>query len=63
MAIFVATLEEDIQNLSNILEGFGEVARLCTNFHKCFVFSIRCGDNLDDVLDGLSVMRTSFTLA
>jgi hypothetical protein len=30
--IFLAPITEDILNLSNILEGYGEVTGLCTNF-------------------------------
>jgi hypothetical protein len=33
-AIFLDPLKEDIHNLANILDGFGEVTGLCTNFLK-----------------------------
>jgi hypothetical protein len=35
--IFVAPVKEDISNLSNILEGFGEVSGFCTIFQKSSV--------------------------
>jgi hypothetical protein len=62
-AIFAAPIKEDIQNLSSILEGFGEVSRLGANLQKSYVVHIRCDDiNLDEVLHGLPVVRASFTL-
>jgi hypothetical protein len=33
-SIFVGSIKEGIQNLSSIIDGFGEVNSLCTNFHK-----------------------------
>jgi hypothetical protein len=41
-AVFVAPLREDIINLAKILESFGEVTGLCTNFQKSSVVPIRC---------------------
>jgi hypothetical protein len=41
-AVFVAPFREDIINLAKILESFGEVTGLCTNFQKSSVVPIRC---------------------
>jgi hypothetical protein len=32
--VFVAPIKEDIMNLASILQNFGEVTGLCTNFQK-----------------------------
>jgi hypothetical protein len=62
-AVFVAPIKEDIQNLAMILEKFGDVTGLCTNFQKSFVVPIRCPHiDLDDVLAGIPATRTSFPL-
>jgi hypothetical protein len=62
-AVFVAPIKQDIQNLAKILEGFGIVTGLCTNFTKSSVVPIRCGNiNLDDVLEGIATTRASFPL-
>jgi hypothetical protein len=34
VALFVAPIKEDIRNLEAILQSFGEVTVLCTNFQK-----------------------------
>ena len=58
---FCGNDKEDIQNLSSVLDGFGEVTDLCTNFQKSCVVPIRCEHvNLDDALQGHPVARTSF---
>jgi hypothetical protein len=60
-AIFMEPLKEDIQNLSSILDHFGEVSGLVTNFQKSMVIPIRCHEvYLDDELEGLPVVRGSF---
>lgn len=57
-AIFVAPIKEDILNLASILEGFGEVTGLCTNFHKSSVVPIRCGQiDLDAILQDLGLSQ------
>jgi hypothetical protein len=61
--IFIAPSKQDVQNLTAILQGFGEVTGLCTNFHKSSVVPICCNNiNLDDILHGTLVLRTSFPL-
>ena len=61
--IFVAPFKQDIQNLASILNGFGEVTGLRTNFQKSAVVPIQCGEvDLDDVLSGTPVERVSFPL-
>ena len=62
-AIFVAPIKEDIQNLTEILREFGIVTGLCTNLQKSSVAPIRCNQiDLDDLLDGLPVVRTTFPM-
>jgi mannosylglycoprotein endo-beta-mannosidase len=52
-AVFVAPIKNDVRNLACILQRFGEVIGLCTNFTKSSVAAIRCGNIvLNDVLDG-----------
>jgi hypothetical protein len=41
--LFLAPFKEVIENLTSILQGFGEVTGLCTNFQKSIIFPIRCG--------------------
>jgi hypothetical protein len=61
--IFVAPMKEDIQNLSSILDIFWEATGLVTNFKKSLVVPIRCQNiALDDVLEGLPVIRASFPI-
>ena len=62
-AVFVAPIKEDIINFAKILESFGEVTGLCTNFEKSFVVPIRCANiNLHEVLHGIPATTTSFPL-
>jgi mannosylglycoprotein endo-beta-mannosidase len=62
-AIFVAPIKHDIQNLALILESFGVVTGLCTNFSKSSVVPIRCANiNLDEILEGILATRASFPL-
>ncbi|KAK1684747.1 hypothetical protein QYE76_045595 [Lolium multiflorum] len=60
-AVFVAPIKEDIANMDTILERFGEVTRLCTNFQKSSVVPIRCTD-LDLAGGGIPAVRASFPL-
>jgi hypothetical protein len=61
--VFVAPNKEDITNLAAILDKFGEVTGLCTNFQKSAVVPIRCRDiPLDDILADMSATRASFPL-
>jgi hypothetical protein len=63
VAVFVAPIKSDVQNLAAILENFGEVAGLCTNFLKSSVVPIRCGNiSLDEVLEGIPATCASFPL-
>jgi hypothetical protein len=51
VAVLVAPIKKDIQNVVAVLAGFGEVTDLCTNFQKSNVVPTRCGEiNLDDIL-------------
>jgi hypothetical protein len=62
-AIFVAPIKHDIQNLAVILQCFGNITGLYTNFTKSSVVPIRCQNiDLDDVLEGISATRASFSL-
>ena len=62
-AIFMAPIKSDIDNLSTILKGFGDVTGLCTNFHKSSVVPIRCSNvDLDHVLSGVPVSRATFLM-
>jgi hypothetical protein len=62
-AVFVALFKDDIQNLDAILQSFGEVTGLCTNFLKSHVVPIRCDNiDLDEVLQGIPAMCASFPL-
>ena len=59
--IFIKPAGRDISNLALILKNFGEVTSLTTNLLKTSVTPISCeGMNLDDILAGFPVMRTSF---
>jgi hypothetical protein len=59
----VAPIKDDIQNLGKILESFGDVTGLRTNFNKSTVVPIRCGGtNLDDILHGIPALRSNFPL-
>ena len=62
-ALFVAPLQEDIRTLANILNSFGEVTGLKTNFQKSTVIPIQCqGIDLGPVLNGLAARRASFPI-
>ena len=62
-AIFLAPIKKDVDNLANILRGFGEVTGLCTNFHKSSMVPIRCNNlDLDHITQNLPATRASFPL-
>lgn len=62
-AIFVAPFKEDIEQLTHILEGFGEVTGLVTNLEKSLVAPIRCsGIDLYSVLQCFPSVRSSFPM-
>jgi hypothetical protein len=62
-AIFVNPIKEDIGALTELLNKFGEVSGLKTNFKKSSVVPIRCeGIDLDYVLGGLPIIKTNFPL-
>ena len=62
-ALFVAPLQDDIRTLANILNSFGEVTGLKTNFQKSTVIPIQChGIDLGPVLNGLAARRASFPI-
>jgi hypothetical protein len=59
--VFVVPIKEDNQNLVTILESFGEVTQLCTNFKTSSVVPIICGHiNIDEILEGIMVARVYF---
>jgi retron-type reverse transcriptase len=62
-AVFVASVKDDMQNLASILQHFGEVTGLCTNFSKSSVVPIRCENiDLDVVLEGTPEAHATFPL-
>ena len=62
-AVFLAPIKRDVDNLANILRGFGEVTGLCTNFHKSSFVPIGCNHlDLGILTQGLPATRTSFPL-
>ena len=62
-ALFVAPLQDDIRTLANILNSFGEVTGLKTNFQKSTVIPIQCqGIDLGSVINGLAARRASFPI-
>lgn len=62
-AIFVKPVQEDVSNLATILQCFGEVTGLCTNFQKSSVVPIRCRNlDLEAILQGLPAARASFPM-
>ena len=62
-ALFVAPLQDDIRTLANILNSFGEVTGLKTNFQKSTVIPIKCqGIDLGSVLGGFAARRASFPI-
>jgi hypothetical protein len=61
VSIFIVASKHSVQNLATILHGLGEVAGLCTNFHKSL--SIFCNNiELHDILHGIPFLRTTFPL-
>jgi hypothetical protein len=57
-ALFSAPIKQDILNLATILQRFGMVTGLCTNFLKSSVIPIRCGQiDLDEVFEGIPATR------
>jgi hypothetical protein len=61
VAVFVAPIKRDIQNLAVILQRFGNITGLYTNFNKNSIVPIRCHDiDLDDVLEGIPATRHLF---
>ena len=62
-AVFMAPVKQDIDNFALILNHFGKVTGLCTNFQKSLVVPIRCGNvNLDETLSALPAARASFPM-
>ncbi|WVZ71290.1 hypothetical protein U9M48_019892 [Paspalum notatum var. saurae] len=62
-AIFITPTKGEVSMLARILDLFGEVTGLKTNFHKSTVVPIHCsGVMLSDVLLGLLAKRASFSL-
>ncbi|WVZ69500.1 hypothetical protein U9M48_018274 [Paspalum notatum var. saurae] len=62
-AIFITPTKGEVSMLARILDLFGEVTDLKTNFHKSTVVPIHCsGVMLSDVLSGLPAKRASFPL-
>lgn len=62
-AIFVAPFKEDIQQLTSILAGFGEVTGFTTNLEKSSVVPISCsGIDLDAVLECFPAKRATFPM-
>ena len=62
-AIFMAPIKKDIDNLSVILRGFGEVTGLCTNFCKSSVVPIRCNHlPLEHILSSIPATRAAFPI-
>jgi hypothetical protein len=49
------------KSLAIILERFGEVTGICTNFQTSFVGPIKCGHiKLDDIIECILATHTSF---
>jgi hypothetical protein len=61
--IFMAPIKEDIDALSRILHGFGQVTGLIANVQKSSVVPIRCSEiDLDSILHGFPALRASFPI-
>jgi hypothetical protein len=61
--IFMAPKKDDMEMLSRILQDFGEVTGLVTNFNKSMVVPIRCSEiNIADVLHGFPAMHSLFPI-
>jgi hypothetical protein len=59
--IFITPTKGDISMLAKILDLFGEVMGLTTNFQKSTLAPIQCNIiNLHDVLSGMPATRTTF---
>ena len=62
-ALFLAPARDEVQTLAAILNFFGEVTGLKTNFLKSTVIPIRCqGVDLTTVLNGFEARRASFPI-
>jgi hypothetical protein len=62
-AVFVAPVKEDIQHLAIILETFGEVTGLRTNFQKSSVVPIMYGHmELGEIPEGIPMICDSFPM-
>ena len=62
-AVFLAPIKRDVDNLANILRGFGEVTGLCTNFNKSSFVPIRCNHlDLGRLTQRLPTARAYFPL-
>jgi hypothetical protein len=61
--VFIASIKSDVQNIAVILQNFGEVTGLCTNFLKSTVVPIHCTNiDLDELLEDMPTTRASFPL-
>ena len=62
-ALFLAPARDEVRSLAVILNFFGEVTGLKTNFLKSTVIPIRCqGVDLTTVLNGFEARRASFPI-
>ena len=62
-AVFMAPIKTDIDNLSIILRGFGDVTGLCTNLQKSSVVPIRCANlDLEHILSNMTATQASFPI-
>jgi hypothetical protein len=63
VAIFLAPIKEDLQALSRILLGFGEVTDLVTNVQKSMVLPIRCAElDLEAILYDFPAIHSNFPM-
>ena len=61
--VFLAPIKSDVDNLADILRGFGEVTGLCSNFNKSSFVPIRCNHlDLGRLTQRLPAARASFPL-
>jgi hypothetical protein len=59
----VVPIKDDVQNLASILQHFGEVTSLCTNFSKSSIVPIRWEHiDLDVILQDIPAARATFPL-
>jgi hypothetical protein len=64
VAIFMASIKEDIHNILRTLQCFGDIIWLRTNLHKSLYLPIRCGGpGLVDILHSMPAMCTSFHIS